>query len=139
MGFVLAASLSVGCAVTPVDRPAILASIGENGTGPVEGQRYRVTGVLPGVGAVRLTSRDHAGRRLSPAVRDWVAPWLYAGTALLLNTLTLGTPTIWHLVAGQSDFTQTPDRWCTTTLIGSCRVLVEPKRAGRAPAPHQRS
>lgn len=124
-GLVILASLCGGCAVTRVGKAERLTLADRPATNAIEVQRYRITGVLPGGGAIRLTGRDDAGHELSPSVRYWIAPLLISGGAILLNGILVGTPTIWHLVAGRPDYLPTPDRWCLTTLVGSCRVLIE--------------
>jgi hypothetical protein len=63
-----------------------------------------------------VTGRDEAGREFTPALRYWIVPPLIATGAIALNVVLVGTPTIWHLVAGRPDYLPTPDRWCLTTL-----------------------
>lgn len=114
-----------GCAVTRVGEPEQRTSSGGPVANGVQVQRYNVTGLLPGGGAIRVTGRDDTGRAFSPALRYWVAPLLISTGAIVLNAVLVGTPTIWHLVAGRPDYLPTPDRWCLMTLVGSCRVTVE--------------
>ena len=124
-GVMLVLSVCAGCAVTRVGEPEWRAPAEGAPATEVEIQRYAVTGVLPGGGAIRLTGRDDTGGEVSPALRAWVAPMLISTGAVALNVVLIGTPTIWHLVAGRPDYLPTPDRWCLTTLVGTCRVTVE--------------
>jgi hypothetical protein len=112
------------CAVERIGDPEI-RTVGDAVPRTVEAQRYRVTGVLPGAGAIRLTGKDDQGRELSSSDRYWTAPLLNSGAAILWNAVSAGTPTIWHLVAGRPDYLPEPDRWCLMTLAGSCHVIVE--------------
>jgi hypothetical protein len=121
-------SVCSACAVNPVGGPERLTT--DDGTQVV--QRYDITGVLPGGAAIRVTGRDEAGREFTPALRYWIVPPLIVTGAVALNAVLVGTPTIWHLVAGRPDYLPTPDRWCLTTLVGTCRVTVEGDEPARA-------